>query len=274
MQFLPNTERTKSRIRGGFTLIELLVVVAIIAILASLLLPALAKAKAQAHRIQCLNNLKQLSTIWFLYAGDYDDRLVINSDGELTQASWVQGSFATVPSNATNLQMLLDPKYSLFGPYLKTTAVYKCPSDKVKGTGSGTLAHPRVRSYAMNGYLAWIGGNFRGVPNLQGYRMFRKMGELSHPSPSMLMVFQDVNPVSICRPVFGVYMGEDRFCHFPASNHNRGGLTSFADGHVESHRWLDVRTYKPKSPDFHRHNDASPNNVDLRWLQERTSSRL
>jgi prepilin-type N-terminal cleavage/methylation domain-containing protein len=263
------------RAATGFTLIELLVVVAIIAILAGLLLPALAGAKAQAHRIKCLNNQRQLGVTWVLYSADNAENIVPNGADrpapEPAEKMWVAGDYHSFLPAFTNEMYLLDRRYAAFAPYLATRHVYKCPSDRTTYIVNRGRPIPQVRSYALNLYL----GATRSIGDRLSarYRVFKKSAEI--PLPSTIFTFQDVIPQNLCTPAFIVLMpGEanDTFFHFPATHHNRGGVLAFADGHSEAHRWRDPRTFRTAALGVKiGHNQSSPGNRDLAWIQERTT---
>jgi prepilin-type N-terminal cleavage/methylation domain-containing protein/prepilin-type processing-associated H-X9-DG protein len=272
--------------RAGFTLVELLVVIATIAILAALLLPSLAGARRQAARIQCVNNEKQLILAWTIYSGDNNENLVSNGGDTATISKqahlWVQGGNHGSPDTLTNGQYLTGANFALFDKLLPTERIYKCPADLSTWplwTPGGLTISKRVtelRSYAMNSYVGTTAAYAILPVNLSSaYKIYLKSSQLAADSPVNRFVFTDVNPASICTPAVGVDMSLRTWIHYPSDLHRQRGMVVFADGHVELHRWLDARTrlHLAGGAAYLPHNISSPNNPDLDWIAQQTTSK-
>jgi prepilin-type N-terminal cleavage/methylation domain-containing protein/prepilin-type processing-associated H-X9-DG protein len=264
----------------GFTLIELLVVIAIIAILASLLLPALSRAGESSRSVRCVGNLNQLTLAWIMYPDENSGRLVTNalSSGGI---GWVKGMLDYNGANTdnTNTIYLTDPQSALLAPYtVGTASVYKCPSDQSKVSILGAT-YPRVRSLSMNQAMN-SQDDWMSFLTHAKYAVFHKTSDIAVMGYSQAYVLIDENADSLNYGDFAVAMNDGLddsrlyMIDVPASYHNGLGVLSFADGHVERHKWLDPRTKPPiKGVWMYSSVRPSPGNVDLRYLSDHTSIR-
>jgi type II secretory pathway pseudopilin PulG len=276
----------KNHFRDGFALIELLVILAILAMFSGMLMPVVSRAKADRTTIGCENNGRQLMLAMHLYAADFSELLPPNEDNNNQFNGWVAGDM-TVANQATNTVFLTDPRYAKLAKYTAPDPMlYRCSADTSTVQIAGK-EHARVRSVSMNQAVGtvrdgkspvdgpWLNeGTYANNNNAGPYRAYGKLSSMVHPAPDKLWVFTDEDPGGINDGAFAFTMHENptaaEWIDWPATYHRMGCGLAFADGHAEIHHWLDART-PVKNGNVNR--STQPDNLDIRWVMERTSAK-
>jgi prepilin-type N-terminal cleavage/methylation domain-containing protein/prepilin-type processing-associated H-X9-DG protein len=262
---------TRGKGPGGFTLIELLVVIAIIAILASLLLAPLGRAKALAQRASCESNLKQLQVAWIMYADDNAEAVAGSiSLGRVNQTgSWVLGN-AKQDRATTNLQA------GVVFRYAPNAGAYRCPGDKSTVTGGPALL--RTRSYTLNGWFhsrqddqGLSSGDLFDYTTFSS--MIHKYSQILRPPPALTFVFIDESDLSIDDGLWNQDADgptpASTWLSLPTDRHGGVANLSFADGHVEHHRWLWPKRKWNEAAGWQAPANAA-DREDLWWLETRS----
>lgn len=236
------------RAKKAFTLIELLVVIAIIALLLSIVMPALKKAKLQAQGILCLSNLHGLGQAWFAYQEENDSKLVQGNVPALSNFQkaryWVeppQDQSGTYTGNLDPLpegDELRGIRRGLLYPYLEAVDSFHCPSDRSQKQFDGGY-----RSYsttgAMNGEDADEYAGQYYIPNGDWVKLYTEI-----VNPGNKYVFVENNDLrawnmgSWIMNYISPYSWGDPLSVW----HDRRSTLGFADGHSEMHRWVDDST--------------------------------
>lgn len=195
----------------SFTLIELLVVVAIIALLAALLLPALSGARQTAKQAVCANNLRQLATTALLYAGEHEDNLPPSSNAACP------GAGCMIWSSYLNRYLPLPQAPPAGGAQSLTgRSVFICPANPWMYLGC------RCLNYAYTWYI--------GDPTLSGGIYGTHLALITKPAQFMLLMDEGATSDADCGYTINQWYPAYRL---NPTWHKGGGLLAFVDAHVE-----------------------------------------
>jgi prepilin-type N-terminal cleavage/methylation domain-containing protein/prepilin-type processing-associated H-X9-DG protein len=268
---------------SAFTLIELLVVIAVIAILAGMLLPALSQAKSRAQEIKCLSNVKQLQLAWHTYSTDYRDAMPGNDyyGGTPLDLVWAPGNMtfethigeAAFFPQVTNRLLLETNYHGSIAPYLRNAGVYRCPTD-TSYIILGGQKYPRTRSYSANNHMGSRGGGQAPDNTGQNYSTFAGMHGIS-PSEAWCVIEEHETGIN-----FAEFENHPRnnfdysgWVKVPSARHRKGCTLSFADGHVERHRWVEKSTLVPVNRgSLGTITPTSGQPRDVQWLTEHATA--
>lgn len=221
--------------KTGFTLVELLIVIAILAVLLSILVPALKMAREQAKRALCLTRNRQLTLAWVFYADENEGRIISAETWKSYAANcWVTGEGGDSPEGSVRSWNghSMEGENSLINGklwrYLEDINVYKCPSDD--------RPSKPVRSYVINDYLNGRGSCF--VPPGKG--VAKKLTSLGFASETLTFIEDGDSAWSngpfLCTPLGHPY--EDYLYDQIGIYHNEGVCLGFADGHAAYQKWF------------------------------------
>jgi len=198
--------------KSGFTLIELLVVVAIIAILAAMLLPALSKAREKARQAVCMNNLKQIGLMLLMYTSDFEGYWPYAGYNDYDWSEW-RDRLAHAGYVDRKQRISTSPRHATDGHLAK----YYCPSNLIS-----------VLTYAMpRGESAFLGATAGGWRPSAGAGECIKDSQIRNPSVKIVITEDKANNVAYPRSAWQSEVYQEV--------HNDGANYLFCDGHVEWH---------------------------------------
>jgi prepilin-type N-terminal cleavage/methylation domain-containing protein/prepilin-type processing-associated H-X9-DG protein len=245
-----------ARATAGFTLIELLVVIAIIAILAALLLPALAAAKKRATQATCLSNQKQLAMAWTMYVGDNSDRVMsFNTVANQNPPCWrIEANDSSIPAAPATLSGDEAIKWKFQEGYRRGAIYQYAPNaDVIHCPGDIRKVAPTFCWDSYSGAGGFVGGDGVTFPGSH-LGTISKQSQVMHASERFLWVEESGSQMPAGASYIenqhawdmkpgGPSIGPSPFytaqwIDSPAAFHGANSTFSFADGHAESHKWV------------------------------------